>query len=209
VRVAGAVLAVATADDPDRWLERRDEVQALVARLEGHPDNVAASLYGGVVVAAAGRVVRLPVALDPTIVVWVPSSSTSTDESRRTLAAKVTRDDAVFNVGRTALLVAALATGDVESLRDACADRLHQDHRLAAVPRSRAALDAALENGAWAAWLSGSGPTVAAMCAPDDAARLAAVMDTATRTGAATDEPALGRTMVLRIDQRGATLERS
>ena len=68
----------------------------------------------------------------------------------------------MFNVAHTALLVAALAAGDVGALRAATEDRLHQDRRLARVPDSRAAMDAALRAGAWGAWLSGSGPSVAA-----------------------------------------------
>ena len=82
--------------------------------------------------------------------------------ARRLLPEQVPFDDAVFNVGRTALLVAALAAGDVDALRAATEDRLHQDRRLARVPDSRVAMEAALGAGAWGAWLSGSGPSVAA-----------------------------------------------
>jgi homoserine kinase len=100
-------------------------------------------------------------------------------------------------VGHTALLVAALAAGEVSVLRDATQDRLHQDVRLAAAEPSRAALQAALDAGAWASWLSGSGPTVAAMCAVDDAEELAGAL------------PADGHTKILRIDHAGATVEPS
>ena len=72
---------------------------------------------------------------------------------------------------------------------------MHQDVRLAAAEPSRAALDAALAAGAWAAWLSGSGPTVAAMCAVDEAEQLAAAL------------PADGHTKILRIDHAGAVIE--
>ncbi|MBA3606643.1 MAG: hypothetical protein H0W46_11870 [Acidimicrobiia bacterium] len=84
--------------------------------------------------------------------------------------------DAAFNVGRTALLVAALAVGDVAALADATCDRLHQDVRLARAPQSRAALDAALAAGAWCGWLSGSGPSIVALCDPADATRVAAAL---------------------------------
>jgi homoserine kinase len=194
VRVAGGVLALAqrtgTIDD-----DARAEVMDVVARLEGHPDNVAASLYGGVVVAAGGRVVPVRLGLDPAIVVWVPSSVTRTDESRKALPATVSLADATFNVGRVALLVASLADGDVSALRLATEDRMHQPVRLAAAEPSRAAMDAAVEAGAWCSWLSGSGPTVAAMCAMADAERIAAAL------------PADGRAQVLRIDHGGATVE--
>src|SRR6185295_5022683 len=118
----------------------------------------------GIVATADGRAVQVPLAFDPAIVVWIPSFTTSTDESRSKLGREVPMSDAVFNIGRTALLVAALAAGDVEALRSATQDRLHQDRRLVAAAPSKEALEAALAGGAWCSWLSGSGPTVAAMC---------------------------------------------
>ena len=196
VRVGGGVLAraqqvgaAALGDD------QRAEVLAEVSELEGHADNVAASLYGGLVATAGGQVVRVPLALDPAIVVWVPSFVTKTDESRRALGGSVPFTDAVFNVGRVALLVGALAAGDIGALRMAVQDRLHQPARLSMAEPSRAAIDVALASGAWCSWLSGSGPTVAAMCAVADAEELAAAL------------PENGHVKVLRIDHEGATIE--
>jgi homoserine kinase len=188
-RVAGLLAAQAQHDRHDP-----DEVLGHAAVLEGHPDNVAASLFGGVVAAAGGRHVRVPLALVPAVVVWVPSFETRTDQSRTRLPATVPFADAVFNVGRAALLVAALAAGDAATLRAATEDRLHQDQRLAATPASRAALHAALDAGAWAAWLSGSGPTVASLCEPGDAVRVAAAL------------PGGGRVLELEVDGSGATV---
>ena len=122
---------------------------------------------------------------------------TSTDRSRAALPTSVPMSDVVFNVGHTALLVAALAAGDISSLREATRDRLHQEVRFAIAEPSRAAHLRALELGAWASWLSGSGPTVAAMCAADDAERIASGM------------PEGGHTKVLRIDHAGAVIEPS
>lgn len=197
VRVAGIVAAHAQryGSDPDRMSSKMQAMLALASELEGHADNVAASLFGGIVATADGRAVRIPLAFDPAIVVWIPSFTTSTDESRSKLVGDVPLGDAVFNIGRTAILVAALAAGDVDALRCATQDRLHQDRRLATVEPSRAALAAALDAGAWCSWLSGSGPTVAAMCPFDDADDLAAQM------------PGDGHTKVLRIDHEGAVIE--
>jgi homoserine kinase len=197
VRVAGIVVAHAQrhGSDPELLAAHMRPMLALASELEGHADNVAASLFGGIVATADGRAVRIPLAFDPAIVVWIPSFTTSTDESRSKLGRDVAMEDAVFNVGRTALLVAALAAGDVEALRSATQDRLHQDHRLASVEPSKDALAAALEAGAWCSWLSGSGPTVAAMCPMDDAEDVAAQM------------PPNGHTKVLRIDHEGAVIE--
>ncbi len=139
-------------DDADT----RAEILSVTSELERHADNVAASIYGGVVVAAGDEVIRVPLAFNPMVVVWVPeSTTTSTEHSRGRLPEEVSRADAVFNIGRAAMFVAACATGDVGALRTATEDRLHQVHRLADVPDSAVALATALDAGAWAAWLSG------------------------------------------------------
>ncbi len=143
---------------------------------------------------SAGRIVRVPCAVDVVMVVWVPSYTTSTSESRTKVGPIVSLDDAVFNIGRTALLVAALASGDVSALRDATQDRLHQELRLAAVPQSREALTIGLANGALCGWLSGSGPTIALMCDP------------AHVDGVVGALPADGSTKVLQIDTEGVVV---
>ncbi len=197
VRVGGLVAAHAQrhGGDHDALIAARHELLALATELEGHADNVAASLYGGIVATAGGRAVRVPMNFDPAMVMWVPSTVTSTDESRTKLPNEVSMEDAVFNVGRTALLVAALASGEVDALREATRDRLHQRVRLASASASAAAMAAALDAGAWGAWLSGSGPTIAAMCAVDEADALAAAL------------PSEGHTKILRIDHVGAEIE--
>lgn len=202
VRVGGAMLAVVQRNGDPAQVPAADRalVLELTTRLEGHADNVAASLYGGVVATAAGRAVRLPIALDPAVVVWVPSFATATDESRRSLPTAPSFDDAVFNISRTALLMAALAAGDITALRAATEDRLHQHTRLVRAPRSAEALRRALAAGAWCGWLSGSGPSVAALCAPGDAEELALALA----------EGADGaHVRVLRIDHEGAVVEPS
>jgi homoserine kinase len=196
-RVAGLVAALAQRDGPEFDLpDAAEEVLHVATALEGHADNIAASLFGGVVATAGGHAVRVPLGLDPRVVVWIPSSATSTDESRAALCPSVPFNDAVFNIGRATLLVAALAGGDVSALRTATEDRLHQDQRFVSAPASRRALRTALDAGAWCGWLSGSGPTIAALCAPERAADLAAAL------------PSDGRAEVLGVDQDGAVIER-
>ena len=190
---ACAGLVAANALGALRWTP--DELLARAAALEGHADNAAASLLGGVVVVADGRAARLPVPVQGRIVLWIPPTETHTSRSRAVLDDPVRREDAVFNVGRTALLVAAITTGSVELLRTATQDRLHQDVRLRTATDSRAAIDAALDAGAWAAWLSGSGPSVAAWCAAGEAATVAANL------------PPAGRHRVVDIDTQGAHVE--
>jgi homoserine kinase len=195
MRVGGLVLAAAersgSAVDVDAVAP---VVLEQAVELEGHADNVAASLHGWLVATAAGRVVRVPLAVAPTVVVWIPQQETSTQRSRHALPATVSFADAAFNVGRTALLVGALAAGDVDALRWATADRLHQDLRLAASPGSRDALARGLEAGAWCGWLSGSGPAVAFLAGEGDAETVAAAL------------PVDGHPKLLAIAGRGATV---
>jgi homoserine kinase len=161
--------------------------------LEGHADNAAAAVFGGLVAVAGGTFARVPLAVDVAIVVWIPERETSTKASRAQLGASVSFDDAVFNVGHAALMVAALAAGDVGALRVASEDRLHQNSRLARVPDSHHALRAAVDAGAWCSYLSGSGPSIAALVAPGRPAEAVAAA-----------LPSTGRTVVLGVDHEGA-----
>ena len=136
----------------------------LAAEIEGHPDNAAAALLGGltVVISDAGDLVARKIELPPlTAVVVVPEFSLSTHAARAALPGAVPLGDAAFNLGRTALVVEALRTGDLELLERAMHDRLHQPYRLKLVPGAEAALAAARGTGAAAA-LSGAGPGVVA-----------------------------------------------
>lgn len=194
-KVGGALAAARLAGK--EIADARDDALRIAAELEGHADNAAASLLGGFVAVAGGHATRVTIRREPKVVVWVPDRETSTKASRKKLGESVPLDDAVFNVGRAALLVAALAEGDVDALRTATEDRLHQDARLEDLPESRAALCAALDAGAWGAWLSGSGPSVASFADPADAGAIADAVAAAVASS--------GRTMVLDIDQEGAT----
>lgn len=195
-RVGGAVVAHAqhNGTSPQALASAREHILAVTTQLEGHPDNVAASLVGGVVASASGQVVQLPLGIDPAVVVWIPESQTSTHESRTTLDVTVPLVDAVFNIGHVSLLLAALAAGDVSALRVATQDRLHQNVRLSIAPHSQAAMDCALAGPSWCAWLSGSGPSVAAMCARADAQQLATLL------------PRNGDVKILTIDLHGAVI---
>ena len=110
-RVAGLLAAVVQRGNDPRLA--RAQVLRDASELEGHADNAAASVYGGIVAVAAGHVVRIPLARVPAVVVWIPDRETPTVSARRLLPEHVPFDDAVFNVAHTALLVAALAAGDV------------------------------------------------------------------------------------------------
>ena len=137
-----------------------DEVLALCVELEGHPDNVAACLHGGLTLAWSGGVARLPV--DPSLapVAFVPTAKSSTAKARRMLPESVPHGDAVFNAARAALLVEALGRRP-DLLLAATEDRLHQPYRAEAMPRT-ASLVASLRAAGVPAVVSGAGPTVLA-----------------------------------------------
>lgn len=202
MRVGGTALALAV---EHHWSAgpvpepARHEIVSLAGSLEGHADNAAASTYGGVVAVAGGQVVPIRMVFDAVVVLWVPPATTSTDRSRARLPATVPFDDAVFNIGRTALLVAALATGDRRALRAATEDRLHQERRMAQVPAAADVLQAGLDAGAWCGWLSGSGPTVALLC---DAQTSATVTDAVALAGSSDGD----RTRVHGIDRAGVVI---
>ena len=158
--VAGILLARALVTDGAEQLPD-GAVLALASEIEGHPDNVAACLIGGLTVAwlaDGARAVRRDV--DPAVspVVLVPPFTASTEAARRLLPATVPHRDAAFAAGRAALLVAAL-TGTPQALFDATEDRLHQAYRAPAMAPS-AELMATLRAAGLPAVLSGAGPTV-------------------------------------------------
>ena len=135
--------------------------------LEGHPDNVSAALLGGcrIVVREGERLITAPVPLPEGIgaVLFVPETPMPTREARAVLDPSVSREDAVYNIGRGALLVNALATGRMEDLRVATQDRLHQPARQALFPAMKNIFRAALDAGALGVFLSGGGSTVLAL----------------------------------------------
>lgn len=192
-RVAGLLAAAVqqgkTLEECRRWLFLE------ATELEGHPDNVAPAVFGGVTVAVGERVVKIPLDVQANVILFVPDTPSGTRESRGKLPTTVPLADAVFNMGRAALLIAALSTGDTELLGDATEDRLHQQIRLKALPQTAAAIRAARDAGAWCSWLSGSGPSAAALCEPAVAHQVAAAM------------PEGGNVSIQHIDMRGAVCE--
>ena len=147
-----------------------DEILRLAAAIEGHPDNVASALLGGltlVISVGQGVIARnLPVA--PLMVVLaVPAIHLPTSTSRAALPREVPLSDAVFNIGRNAFVIEALRTGDLNLLGKVMDDRLHQPFRLRLIPGAEMVFNAAKQAGAAAVALSGSGPSVVAFTPPE------------------------------------------
>jgi len=146
-----------------------DEVLRLANEIEGHPDNVAAALLGGLTIAwtTAGscKAVRLDALTD--VAVFIPPVSVSTHTARGVLPARVSHADAAANAGRAALLVAALVGGRPDVLLDATEDRLHQDYRAPEMPSSHEFMSVLRAEGI-PAIISGAGPTVLAFASGRD-----------------------------------------
>jgi homoserine kinase len=184
----------------------RDAVLALACRAEGHPDNVAAALLGGLTVSceAGDRVtaVSLPVSAEIGWVVLVPETESSTREARAVLSADVSRSDAVFNLQRLGLLLASVGSGRIDLLRLAMEDRLHQPQRQSLFPWMESVRRAALDTGALGCVLSGAGPSLLAAVEGSGEAAARAM----ERALGAAGVP--GRASALLVDTVGATWNR-
>ncbi|HUC36422.1 MAG TPA: homoserine kinase [Acidimicrobiales bacterium] len=139
----------------------------VAARFDGHPENAAASVVGGLLAATlvkgAVRAVRLPLDGGLSYVVVVPERALATSKARQALPHEVSRADATFNLGRMALLLAGMANRSL-LIREATEDRLHQDYRSPLFPEAPQLLSRLLQEGALATCWSGAGPSVLGIC---------------------------------------------
>lgn len=143
-----------------------DEALDFLSGLEGHPDNVAAALLGGVTLAVGGRPFvwrRLEPLAGMRVVVCVPEVQVSTNAARAVLPAAYPRAEMVYNMRRLAMLMVGLQTGDVEALRLGTEDTVHTPYRKGLIGPVDEVIAAALAAGAATAFISGSGSTLAAL----------------------------------------------
>jgi homoserine kinase len=181
----------------------RQALLRLAVRAEGHPDNVAAALLGGLTVSCGtddgALAVTLPVPAELRWIALVPEVSSPTAEARAVLPPSVPRADAVFNVQRVALLLAALQTGQAGPLATAMDDRLHQPYRERLFPWMPRVTAAARAAGAVACVLSGAGPSLLAVVTGDADAVARAMEKALAEAGLR------GTASVLSVDATGAT----
>jgi len=189
--LAAAAAAAAGADDPF----------AVAAAWDGHPENAAASVFGGLVAAAdvEGRPasVHLPLSRGLAFVVIVPDRPLVTAEARAVLPETVSRDDALFNLGRMGLLLAGLADPALLT-PEATADRLHQDARATLFPEAPALLEALVQSGALASCWSGAGPSLLGIASEATAEKVGAGAQIALD-----DSGLSGRVLLYRADLQG------
>ncbi|GIO04941.1 homoserine kinase [Brevibacillus reuszeri] len=188
----------------------RDQLFAKASQMEGHPDNVGASMFGGIIVAtmpdqegAAVPYVKLPVPQGLQTLVVIPEFPLSTEKARKVLPQVYSKQDVVYNVGHSSLLVAALAQGRLDLMGQAMADRLHQPYRAELVPGLKDILDQATQHGAAGAALSGAGPTI--LCffqTEEEQARLREFVDRVMK-----GHDISYRVMILLPDEHGVQVE--
>jgi homoserine kinase len=189
--LAAAAAAAAGADDPF----------AIATGIDGHPENAAASIFGGLVAATMieGVPHSVPLALssDVAFVVIVPDRTLSTSDARRVLPSELSREDATFNLGRMGLLLAGLA--DPSRLMPAATqDRIHQPARTALFPESTQLLQALVAAGALASCWSGAGSSLLGITTKDRAADVHRGAETALQASGLS-----GRVLLLRADRQG------
>jgi len=181
-----------------------EQMLNLGAGLEGHGDNMAPALFGGLRVVVkdgnAYRQIAAPVAEALKVVLFIPDFEMPTVESRKLLPQTLSKDDAVHNIGRAAMLVAALGTGAWDALDAATQDRMHQPARARIFPGMTDIFAAAKAAGALGAYLSGGGSTVAALTVEDEERIARAMMQEAIARGYP------GRTVITAPALRGAAV---
>jgi len=160
----------------------KEEMLARATALEGHPDNVAAAIYGGFVLCGPGLDgAPLAARFDPPEglegIVVIPSEEVSTERAREAIPAEVPLADAVANVSSAALLVLGLRSADLDLVSRGLHDRLHQAYRRDLYPRSMEIVDSAAELGALGATISGAGPAVLVWTTWQDAGNVAAALE--------------------------------
>ena len=144
-----------------------NDILEMAATMEGHPDNVAAAVLGGLqlVITDQERLYTAPIGVPPDLsaVLFIPEFRIATSDARAVLPNKISVADAVYNMSRTALFVAGMATNHPDYLEVATQDRLHQPYRQVLFPAMKLLFEAARQAGALGVFLSGSGSTVLAL----------------------------------------------
>jgi homoserine kinase len=200
--VAGVVAAFGLLD---RSIDN-DVALRIATSIEGHPDNVAPALLGGLVASIAldGAVeaVRLEPPKDVLVVAWIPERKLPTAEMRRVLPDSVPRADAIANLARVAVGVAGLATGRTDVVRLLMEDRLHEPYRASVYPELPRLLAAARDAGALGAFLAGAGSTIAALVHTTDEVAADRVGAALRATAASLHQP--GRLQAIELRSGGA-----
>jgi homoserine kinase len=173
----------------------------MATEIEGHPDNVAPAIFGGITLSIMKEKQAETLSFMPEVnlklVVAIPSFNLSTKAARKVLPVNIPIKDAVFNISRTALLVGSLCKGDLMHLKNALDDKIHQPYREQLIPGMQDVFQAAIKNGALGAVLSGAGPCLIAFTT-DHVSQIGEAMVAAFK-----DHNISSKYLELSIDQQG------
>ncbi|MDE0170059.1 MAG: homoserine kinase [bacterium] len=172
------------------------ELFRCVMELEGHPDNAAAAIYGGLVAVVDGSVIHPTLSPDLVPIVAVPGFELRTSDSRKMIPGSVAVETAVRTIGRVAALLEGLRTGSGRMLDLAVGDELHEAPRTACNPHAGRLMAAARESGALHACLSGAGPSILCLARRSATGEVVLALEQAIGAG--------GRVMILEPDTSGA-----
>lgn len=144
-----------------------DDILRLATEIEGHPDNIAPALLGGMTTAIYENnnvyYEKINIKKGIKFCALIPNFKLSTENSRAVLPKEVSYKDAVFNIGRVSLMITSLINGNFDMLKVACQDKLHQPYRGKLIEGYEEAINASKELGALGVFLSGAGPTIMAL----------------------------------------------
>jgi homoserine kinase len=174
---AAVVAGLVAADHLYELALSRERMLVLASELEGHPDNVAAAIYGGFVICGPDEdgspvASRFPPPDGLEGIVMIPAEAVSTERAREAIPAQIPLDDAIANVFSASRLTLGLYTGDLDLIAASLKDRIHQDRRRDLYPRSMELVEDARELGALGATISGAGPTVLVWTTWDEAGKV-------------------------------------
>lgn len=150
----------------------KDEILELATEIEGHPDNIAPALFGGLVVSVMEREKifynQINVSKGIKFVALIPDFTLSTRDARHVLPSSVSYGDAIYNIGKVSLLLSALSNGRHDLVKIGIKDKLHQPYRGKLIPRFKEILNKCDEMGSLGVFLSGAGPTIMALIDDQD-----------------------------------------
>lgn len=183
-----------------------EEVLSMASEIEGHPDNAAPALFGGLVISTITpdgiKYIRVVPKNDLISVAAVPEFELKTADARRVLPESILHADAVHNTGNFGLFMTSMLTGEYSYLKYAMVDYLHQPYRMPLVPGLKEVVDKAVDNGALGCCLSGAGPTILSFCYCKDAKRVSTIMKEVWQ-----EFGIMCSTHVLEIQDKGVTWE--
>ncbi len=180
-----------------------DKVLEIATLVEGHPDNVAPALFGGLTCAVMDDgvigVEKYKPAANIHFTLIIPDFQLSTEKARGVLPKEIAREDAIYNISHAALLLTALQSGDESKIAFALKDKIHQPYRKGLIDEYDIVSEKALELGACAVCISGAGPTMLAIGSSDISHKLEAALTKACKHS--------WRVLDLKADSTGATVK--